>query len=66
MPETRELDGGKSLAAAQDAGVPLGAMVAPSPEPELSPAPAVAALQEELRVLNDRYLRLAADEKQGA
>jgi molecular chaperone GrpE len=61
MPEPREVSGGENPAAAQDTGVPSGAVVVPSPEPELSPAPPVAALQEELRVLNDRYLRLAAD-----
>lgn len=58
--QPQEIGPAKNATAGQGAGSPSGAEAASLPEPGGPAEPAVATLQEELRLLKDRYLRLAA------
>lgn len=60
-PQPEEPGHAKNVVAPQPASAWPDAPVAPPPQPEASSRPSVEAVQEELRALKDRYLRLAAD-----
>jgi molecular chaperone GrpE len=61
MTQPRAQGEARKAAPAQPADLPPQAPVAVLPQPEPSSASTVEALQEELRGLQDRHLRLAAD-----